>query len=378
MGGMTTTTIRVGEPRELLAYIPYRLGFRPSESLVVTSIRAPRGRVGLVVRVDLDAVVGASAQATVRSLASHLWRDGAEQVVAVVYVARARTQEGRWRPEVERAAALVGAGLEERVGPTVVWVVDEERYYCFDCGDPACCPREGWPVSDLESTQVSAQMVYAGARFAEHRGELAEVPLVDSRPRYNARRVSRRWRERLARAAGPGERLAWRLASFDAWAEAVELVRRGGRPGTSLIGKIDAALADTLVRDAVVMSCTTGPSEARRALADPAGSERVGAAFDRLFRAGAVPPAPGELEAARTVLREVVAHAPGGAHAPAQSVLALLAWWAGEGAAASCWVERALRSDPAYRLARLVETALELGSAPGWARGEEAGETRLR
>jgi hypothetical protein len=35
-----TTTIRTDSPRELLALIPYQLGFRPTDSLVVVSIRA--------------------------------------------------------------------------------------------------------------------------------------------------------------------------------------------------------------------------------------------------------------------------------------------------------------------------------------------------
>ena len=31
----TTTVLRVGHPRDLLAYVPFRLGYRPRESLVV-------------------------------------------------------------------------------------------------------------------------------------------------------------------------------------------------------------------------------------------------------------------------------------------------------------------------------------------------------
>ncbi|WP_036959882.1 DUF4192 family protein, partial [Promicromonospora kroppenstedtii] len=45
--------VRVAGPEDLLAYIPYRLGFEPVESVVVVSLTGPRQRVGLVARVDL-------------------------------------------------------------------------------------------------------------------------------------------------------------------------------------------------------------------------------------------------------------------------------------------------------------------------------------
>ena len=50
---MDTPTLRVTEPREMLSLVPYQLGFHPTESVVAVSLRPPRGRVGLLVRVDL-------------------------------------------------------------------------------------------------------------------------------------------------------------------------------------------------------------------------------------------------------------------------------------------------------------------------------------
>src|SRR5207237_43492 len=59
-GGMTTSTpagptpVSLGEPGHLLAALPYLVGFRPENSVVLLGHRAPEGtRVGLVLRADL-------------------------------------------------------------------------------------------------------------------------------------------------------------------------------------------------------------------------------------------------------------------------------------------------------------------------------------
>lgn len=82
------TTIRTREPRELLALVPYQLGFHPAESAVVVSLRGPRSTVGTIARMDLadlaDPVHGADAA---RALMGHLLADGARRVVVVLYTA---------------------------------------------------------------------------------------------------------------------------------------------------------------------------------------------------------------------------------------------------------------------------------------------------
>src|SRR5690606_30937130 len=287
---MTTTTIRVSEPRELLAYLPYRLGFRPRESAVVVSIRGSRGRLGLVARVDLADVAHPQDGASIAAgLAAHLWRDGAEQSVVVLYASSARVAGG-WRSDVVDAARTICGTFEDRVGPTTVWIVDEGRFYCFDCDDVSC-PRSGWPLEDLETTQVSAQMVFAGATVAGHRGDVAAVTPAGSAARHNVRRVAERWARRRLEAVrsdggSEGPALAgWRAAALDAWGAAVGGRRAGAPPRARELGRIDAALDDVLVRDAVVVACVTSAAEARAALdgSISIASRRIGEAFGRMF-----------------------------------------------------------------------------------------------
>ena len=51
--------------------------------------------------------------------------------------------------------------------------------------------------------------------------------------------------------------------------------------------------------------------------------------------------------------------------APALSVLASFTWWRGDGALTRVALARALRCDPDYRLAQLLEQMVDLAIRPG-------------
>ena len=71
--------IRVNGAAELLAVVSHRLGFQPQNSLVLVSLRK-QGRMGLVLRADLDAAPGSIARLT-----AHVQDDGAQRTVTIVY-----------------------------------------------------------------------------------------------------------------------------------------------------------------------------------------------------------------------------------------------------------------------------------------------------
>ena len=377
---MTTTTIRVSEPRELLAYLPYRLGFRPRRSAVMISLRGERGRLGLVARVDLDDLAHReSGPAVASGLATHLWRDGAEQAVLVIYDEHVR-DAATWSPTVIDAVQHALDPLETMVGPTQVWVVDEDRYFSFDCPDATCCPPQGRPLGDLDSTHVSAQMVFAGASIAEHRGAVTEVVPAAKTSRYNVRRVARRWAERRIEAEA-GDRLPeWQLASLRAWHAAVDLRLQGREVPPRLLGRLDTALEDTFVRDAVIMSVATGAEQTELALRDDRAlaGRHMSAAFGSIFDTDGEAPDRDRLDAWAGVLRAVLAHSRGGVHAPAATLLVVLAWWSGDGATANGWLAKAIDADPGYRLATLLGATLEAALPPGWVRRAAARDATLR
>lgn len=396
------TTIRTTEPRELLALVPFQLGFRPTESAVLVSLRGRRSRVGLVARVDLADLADTRRGAVLaRSLVAHLVADGATRAVAVLYtaedlqVATPRSVAAAAARSLEAAALHLLEGLE-------CWVVGTTGYYALGCEDPGCCPPGGRPLADLQATQVGAEMVLQGVRVAPTRDDLVRIPVADAAARRAARRSRGRWQAR-GEAAAPGstahrwrrEGLAvWRAALDDALRDAAEPPVAGtgsagptaaassaatgprsfgpvppARTAAAQVGRLLAALDDVLVRDAVLLTFVAGNDRvADRLVAGESGPEIARALGAITDPARGRRPDARRSAAARAVLESAVGHAPRGAHPPALTLLAVLAWWEGDGARAGILVDRALDADPEYRLALLVDQALRAGMPPGWAR----------
>lgn len=391
---MAETTIRTSEPRELLALIPYQLGFQPVESVVLVSLRAPRLRVGLVARVDLiDLIAEGTGPGLAATLVSQLVQDGARRAVLVVY-----TTAGRERARQARSVMVAAGG--RRLGELDCWVVTSSGYYGLDCREAACCPGDGRPLSDLQSTAVGAEMVLKGAQIMDSRDSLARIPAASAVARRSARRAAARWAARGAQADGTAAAHRWRRESLSLWRSQLAAARAwgAGEPmpygqgersveqvpagasspvaSPTVAGRLQAGLADVLVRDAVLLGFISGAERvADRVIAGDGGSE-VGDALRAIVDpAVGVPPEAERVTAARAVLELVASHCAPTSRAPALTLLAVLSWWEGDGARAGAQVDRALVAEPGYRLAVLLGEALAAAMPPGWLRRRgEAGD----
>ncbi|MDO8120395.1 DUF4192 domain-containing protein [Isoptericola sp. b490] len=352
-----TTTIRTNEPRELLALIPYQLGFRPRESVVAVSLRGGT-RVGLVARVDLaDLAHPGHGPRVARSLVGHLLDDGATAMVVVLYTNADLDAAGN-----QAIARLADAG-EPYLPEPECWVVGRDGYYAPACRDPQCCPPGGRPLADLEATRIGAEMVLLGAPVVDDRADLARLPRPDEAARRSARRAAKRWTDRARRTGGADALARWRREGLEVWRGLVE----GADPVPPTLGRCQAALDDLLVRDAVLLDLIPGRAGlADRVVAGWDGSE-ISAALRELVDPNEGVAPPDRVAAAATVLAAVAGHRPRAA-VPAVTLLAMTAWWQGDGARAGVLVERALASDPGYRLAVLLEQTLAAGMPPGWLR----------
>lgn len=372
---MDTPTLRVSEPRELLSLIPHQLGFHPSESAVAVSLRPPRSRVGLVVRVDLaDLADPEHGPHLARGVVAHLDQDGAERSLLVVYTA-ADPREGP-DPTVAAALAHFRAAAEAPFGDVAAWAVTGTGYLSLDCADP-CCPPGGRPLAELTSTQVNARMVLAGSAVAPSREDVARIRSAGSEARRSVARVRRRWLARGVRAAdaGPEAREGWRAESVAAWRRAVaEQIERDGGPTAAALGRLEAGLSDPRVRDAVLVALVPGSGDLpercvrgeRPSEEDDAGLARsLALIVDPLV---GVPAPPAATRVHEAVLEAVVAHGERRRQAAALTLLGLLAWWRGDGARGRILIERALRDDGGYRLAALLAEAVSCGVPPGWVR----------
>jgi len=374
----------VTRPADLLAYVPYRLGYRPRDSVVVLSLRPPRGAVGLVVRSDVrDLLSERGGAALARTVAAHVLRDGPREVVLVAY---GDDETASQDAADVLADALAGAGP----GVPVVarWHVTSTGYRSLGCADPECCPVVGHPLTDLDASHVAADLVYAGVSVAASREEAYALAPVDPARRASAIRAARRWARRREEL---GVR-AWRRASLRAWrdvhaavAAADPLAQEAAScPGpaqvaAARVGRVAGALTDPIVRDAVLLTLLpTGdpglPDRMIDAASTGVGIEALEDAVSAVTllvdpRRGVAPDVDGA-RVARIAAEVVASHARGDGHAYALGLAAALAWWAGDGGLAGARADRALQVGPDHGLARLVADALDRGVGPGWAQAE--------
>ncbi len=411
--------VRSSTPEDLLALAAHTLGFWPSESLVMISLRGPRLRSGLVARVDLDVYTRAAQEASpeddgaldhlVDQLLPAMAADGAS-AVAVLLCSDVTS--------VSVAHAAVVAAPERDIARHDLHLVDAVllragRRWSLTCSDD-CCPPEGLPV-DLAASRVAAEAVLAGSAPARTRGELlaehldALEPATGAEAAVAAAAVARH--ELAARSvfgmtvalgrvvddAGPARivvALWWRLLH----ARPVWRPDPGpGRPDDPLMTPEEGAvllvgLTDLLVRDALMVSLTTtGP---RRLGLDggDGGAGTVGAVGgddrgvgdlgrlprDRRSLLDAVTASlsdsaqtghPGDdarSERAAEILTSLGRTAPRHLRAGPLALLAYVHWWRANTLAAEAAAEAAVAADPEHSLGELVTALLARGVAPDW------------
>jgi hypothetical protein len=291
------SSVRVTDPTDLLALVPFFLGFHPQESVVAVFIRS--GRVLLTARVDLPtaAHLGALVDQFDRLAVQHR----AAELVLVAYSeanAEVRNQLG------EVVAGLTGSHVSEAI------VVQQKRWWSLMCSG-SCCPAEGRPY-EVESHRLAAEAVYAGMSVRAGRDELAALVAGpgpgDLRPLVVAAASLRSGLEKLTRA------------------ERAELVEKEVQAAVSganldrdrLIG-LAVLTTDVLIRDLAWAQITR--AEARRHV---------------------------------ELWVEVVAVTPPALASAPLALLGLAAWISGDGALQNCCVERLERTDPEYSLGTLL------------------------
>jgi uncharacterized protein DUF4192 len=317
---MTSDRVTLRTPTDLLAAVPYLLGFHPTDSVVAVALRG--ARVVFNARADLPAPAAAAGE--VEDLAGQLTdvlvaqRAGAAFVLG--YGAAAR---------VTRAVMPVAARLGAR-GVTVLDVlrVTSDRYWSYLCTSPACCPAEGTPY-EPRSTEVAAAATYAGRLVLPDRAALVASVAAPAGARLAAiEAATEAQAARLATLASPAAR-------HRAGVEAVHAALRAQRRGARIE---DAALA-------------------RLSLLLPADPVRA-VAWRDVARAGA------DVERRVDLWQAVTRRARPDLAATPAALLAFAAWRAGAGALAWVAVERALTHEPTDPRARFIAEVLARALPP--------------
>jgi hypothetical protein len=350
--------LTVREPRDVVALVPYQLGFVPQDSLVLVAFGGPAGRLGVVLRADLDDVVTGDPHRA-REVAGYLEADGADRAVAVLYLDDVLVGVPTWLDVLDDALAERGVDLVD------CWHVDGEVFRSLLCRGQGCCPPQGWPLAHAESSVVSAHMVGLGRSPVATRAQL--LPDLEPAPEPARRRVAARVRRATAGPLGATAR----LRHLRAWQRCLGAGGVQDGAGEADVAGVLAALDDPWTRDAVVLTLAGVEQVVVDELALCGPTERTDAALDQLFGAApgpALSPADEVLRAGREVLLAAARLARGPRRADPLAVLAWASWWSGDGALARDLVEVALRARRDHGLARLVADALDTGTPPAWAR----------
>ncbi|UER54055.1 DUF4192 domain-containing protein [Kineosporiaceae bacterium SCSIO 59966] len=368
---MERTVWRASEPRDLIVYAQYAVGYRPRQSVVVLCLGPGGRRVGAVGRFDLvpDDVPGAiEAQSDAVALVA---RTGQAAAVAVV-VFTDDDLPADLLPAVRERLAVDGVPLLD------AWAVGGTRYRCLTCDDD-CCPPDGWPVEELADGALAAELVLDGRVLLDRRCDVVAdlTPAADA----DARDVA----GRLADAPPAGRSVAdasHRGAALDTWLRMLD--REPDRASSLEVAEVLQAMETAAVRDAVILTAVPGTRKAARSLATGSAfsvgddgallpDHDVGVALDAVFGGagtiGGPPVHPDHERVARIEahLRRLVRLAPPRYRRAPMGVLAWLAWWTGRGVLADEVLKLLEAEHPGDTLGELIRVAVDRGLPPPWA-----------
>ena len=309
---MTTLT----SPHDLLAAIPFLIGYHPENSLVLVALKDDT--VGMALRVDMPTDI---ALESYDLLASHFQREAADAALVVAYV------DSQTDPEpvlINTSAALLRAGISIKES----LIVSDGRYRSMLCHDSECCPPLGSPIPDIDSSRIAAEHVIAGhpMPFANVSGLVQSIAALPTAMEERwQREVQTFWvesdSENLLDLQRDGATAVIDLAG--------EYTQGRGAEDRELTARVIGRISDIQVRDFAL------------------GSHNAETA-----------------DAYWQMWRELLLIAPRGFVAPIASIFAALAYERGEGALAHKALDRALADDERYSLALLLRRVFTAGWPP--------------
>ena len=320
--------LKARRPADLLAAVPFLLGFHPDESLVALFLRS--GRVMLTARYDLADGLGSD----VVDVADLVEQHRPSGLVLVVYCADAERGRAALRAQADQLARGDAAAEVELVD---LLLVDGRRWWSLVC-TAGCCPAEGTPYAPAEHP-LSAEAVWAGLVARPDRA--AVVATVAGPPVGELAQLRQRARPLRARL-GRASRTEQQDALGRAVVEALPLLDPA-RLDPARVDRVAVALDDAaclelalLLRDSHVrdVACAlVTRDDARRHLA---------------------------------LWQEVLSRTPPELAAAPLCLVGISAWAAGNGTLLNACCERLSELDPDYQMGRLLSDVSRRALPPAW------------
>lgn len=309
------TTVKT--PHDLLAAVPFLIGYHPSDSLILISVK--NDSLEMAMRVDFPIN---PPEGTYQLLTSHLKRDRAEAALVIVY----EPSDNHSGEQVlrEMADAIANSQIPVRE----LMLVRSNRWRSLLCSDLSCCPLEGNPIEDFQNSRIAAEQVANGKvlPFDSSEGLSHSISATDLSKDLN-------WNAKV---------LKFRIAPEDPEQNSKQ------RDGAESI----LVLADFYIQD---RKCEDLDLKARV----------LGRLSDIQVRDYALGcHNPENLDSYLLMWRELLRIAPPKFVAPVAALFAALAYENGEGALAHRALDRAFEDDPEYSLSRLLRRVFSSGWPP--------------
>ena len=309
---MTTLT----SPHDLLAAVPFLVGYHPTNSLVVIALHEET--IGMAMRIDYPEDVDLDQ---IDSLASHLVREEADSALLVAYVPAGVIDSEYLLTPIREAIAMRGITLRECLE------VRGDRWRSTICEDEGCCPPEGNKMPSHEESRIAAEQVAEGNPLPyENLNELRES--IAPSPRNAA---LERALDRVSGIDYEGDEVVAleREAALAVNDLALEFSEKGICESIEMVALVLVRLHDLQVRDYVM-----GITE------------------------------PENIDSLWAMWRWMMKIAPQGYVAPVATLFAITSYERGEGALAQRGLDRALEDDPQYALAKLLRRSFAAGWPP--------------
>ena len=314
---MTThTATALTSPHDLLAAVPFMVGYHPKDSLVAMALRDDK--VVMAMRVDFpepDLIL-----ATSETIAMHLIREHASEAIVVGYLPT-NTLETDSLATVREVIARHEIVVKECIA------VHGNRFRSNLCQDMGCCPPEGSPIPLLTDSRVTAEQVAAG-------NPLPYLDLDEMKRSIAAQPADKELNKLIKKIAeidyDSDQVTLWQREGVDAINElALEFNEAGFSSNKPLIAKVLVRLLDLQVRDYAM------------GMATEETSEQLWDMWRWLLRA-----------------------APRGYVAPVAVIFATISYERGDGALAQRALDRAFEDSAKYQMAKLLRRTFAAGWPP--------------
>ena len=357
---METKTLRTDNGLDVVASVPYQLGFRPKDSIVIIGVKPPKGRLGMMSRFDLSPIQQAGAGREIaKQLIQYVKADGGNGAFVIRY---GKPED----PPAKQDAAMraVVQEFSKRLTKVACWDVTNNRVVpLHNSSLEEMGP--GFTDADLASTKMAATMTSLGMTFQPDRAALADLPEVDRDSARRAQRCQRRELDKIQLMRADAL-LDWRLDQLKRWRSWLERLVEAGESCDQVdlpaieLGHMGALICEQTGRDAVMAAIINEVEGADVLAAEGYFNEQV---FDNLA-------APNKkidqryCDAAPRLLELVAAHQSQSFKACTLSVMAWFAWWHSDGARAEVLAEAALALPDPPKMAAMIKDFVQIGALP--------------